>query len=63
MDMVNAIKRTLNTTTTENGATAYSSTLNAVLDLFALGGAYRNRPEADVVNLFAKAFEVPFLAS
>ena len=57
MDMVNAIKRTLNTTTTENGAIAYSSTLNAVLDLFALGGAYRNRPEADVISLFAKAFE------
>ena len=47
----------INIITTENGATAYNSTLNAVYDLFALGGSYRTRSEEDCVFLFKKAFE------
>lgn len=41
---------------TENGAKAYKSTLSKVYDLFAFGGAYRNRTDADVQYLFLSAF-------
>lgn len=41
---------------TENGATAYSTTRSAVYDMFALGGAYRQRSAEDCVELFKKAF-------
>ena len=53
--MINAMKAMMNEKLTENGAEAYSSTLNAVLDMFAFGGAYRQRDEGDVVALFQKA--------
>lgn len=43
--------------TTENGARAYKSTLNMVLDMFSLGGAYRNRSDEDCILLFKNAFE------
>ena len=42
---------------TENGAVALKSTLNAIYDLFALGGAYRTRSDDDCIYLFKKAFE------
>lgn len=42
--------------TTENGATAYSTTGSNVYDLFALGGAYRQRSEKDCISLFDNAF-------
>jgi len=54
---MNALKNENNYTYTENGAVTYKSTLNAVLDLFSLGGAYRVRSDVDVINLFKKAFE------
>ncbi len=54
---MNALKNENNYTLTENGATTYRFTLNGLLDLFALGGAYRTRSDADVINLFMKAFE------
>lgn len=52
-----SIKRTTNVKRTENGAVAHKSTLNAVYDLFAFGGAYRNRGEGDCRLLFKKAYE------
>ena len=42
---------------TENGAVKHNSTLSALYDLFAFGGAYRKRSDADVITLFAKALE------
>lgn len=50
-------------TTTMNGATALSTTGRKLYDLFALGGAYRNRPDTDCLELFFSAYkENPLLA-
>lgn len=53
---MNGLKNEHNYTYTENGALTYKSTLDGLLDLFALGGAYRTRTDTDVINLFMKAF-------
>ena len=42
---------------TANGALTHKSTLNPVLDMFAQGGAYRKRSEADKILLFKNAYE------
>ena len=42
---------------TENGAIAHSSTGNSLYDLFALGGAYRQRSEEDCIALFKRAYD------
>lgn len=55
--MLNAMKEMNNVGYTENGGVTYRSTMNGVMDLFALGGAYRSRSDADVILLFKKAFE------
>ena len=61
--LVNALNSYANTKTTENGATALSSTNSALYDMFALGGAYRTRSEEDCILLFKNAFEeAPLLA-
>ena len=54
---MNALRNENNFTYTENGAGTYTSTMDNVLDLFALGGAYRTRSESDCIVLFSKAFE------
>lgn len=51
------LKKETNYTYTSNMAITHKSTLNAVYDLFALGGAYRNRDDDDCILLFKKAFE------
>lgn len=43
-------------TNTENGATAYNTTLLRAYDLFALGGAYRSRSDEDIIDLFRQAY-------
>ena len=53
---MNALKTENNYTYTENGALTHKSTLSGLLDLFGMGGAYRTRSDADVINLFQKAF-------
>lgn len=55
--MLNSIKKELNKKLTENGAPAYSSTLNSVLDMFAFGAAYRNRSDEDMIALFECALD------
>lgn len=52
-----ALKNDANKTLTENGATTYKSTMSGLLDLFALGGAYRSRSDNDCIFLFKKAFD------
>lgn len=58
MTMLNALKGATNYTYTENGAITHKSTLNAVLDLFAIGAAYRKRTDEDCILLFKKAYEL-----
>lgn len=57
MNMLNAMKEATNFTYTENGALSHATTLDAVQDMFALGGAYRSRPDDDCILLFKSAFE------
>ena len=54
---MNALKTENNYTLTENGAVTYRSTMSGLMDLFALGAAYRTRSDVDCINLFKKAFE------
>ena len=41
---------------TENGAITHRTTKSDLLDMFAMGGAMRNRPDEDVILMFRKAF-------
>ncbi len=53
---LNGMKSTSNYTRTENGALTHTSTMNGLLDLFAMGAAYRTRSDEDVILLFKNAF-------
>lgn len=46
-----------NYTRTENGALTHKTTESNLLDLFAMGAAYRTRSDEDVILLFKNAFE------
>mgnify|MGYP003318872041 CR=1 FL=1 len=52
---MNGLTAATNFTYTENGAVTHKTTVSDLLDMFALGGAYRTRSDADVINLFNKA--------
>lgn len=54
--MLEHLKNAQNYTQTTNGAVAYKSTLDSVLDLFARGGAARNVSDRDVIALVDKAY-------
>lgn len=54
---LNALQVNENIKLTENGSITHKSTMNAVYDLFALGSAYRQRSDNDVLTLFSTAFE------
>lgn len=54
---LNKLKNDTNFTYTENGAVTHKSTLSKVFDMFAFGGAYRKRSDADVITLFKDAFQ------
>ena len=51
------LKNATNYTYTENGGLAHKTTMNAVYDMFSLGGAYRNRSDEDCILLFKNALE------
>lgn len=53
---VNTLNRANNFTYTENGALTHKSTESALMDLFAMGAAYRNRSTSDCIRLFERAF-------
>ena len=46
-----------NYTNTENGGVTHNTTKSAVLDMFALGGAFRSRSDKDCILLFKNAIE------
>ena len=50
------MKKETNWTSTENGAGAYNSTMNACLDMFGALGAMRHSSDADIISLFKNAF-------
>jgi len=56
-EFLNAMKSEFNYGYTENGGIKHKSTLNSVLDMFAMGGSMRNRPEEDIIRMFKKAYE------
>ena len=45
-----------NFTYTENGALTHKTTKSDLLDMFAMGAAYRTRSDSDVILMFRKAF-------
>ena len=55
--MLEAMKDATNFGLTENGAVKRVTTKSDLLDMFALGGAYRNRSDEDCILLFKKALE------
>ena len=55
--LLNALKDNTNFTRTENGALTHKTTKSDLLDMFAMGGAYRKRSNEDVILLFKKAYE------
>lgn len=54
---LNEMKQINNVDLTENGGITRKTTNSKVLDMFSLGGAYRNRSDADVILLFQNAIE------
>lgn len=54
---LNQMVKNDNLTYTENGGVTRKTTESKVLDMFAVGGAYRQRSDEDVILLFKNAFE------
>lgn len=54
---LNGMKTAANYTLTENGAVTHKSTMDGLMDLFAMGAAYRSRTDEDVIMLFKDAFD------
>ena len=53
---MNELEKSTNVAYTENGAISNRSSLDAVLDFFASGGAMRYNTESEIFDLFHKAF-------
>ena len=48
---LNALKNDTNLTYTENGALTHKTSMDALMDMFAMGAAYRSRSEEDCILL------------
>lgn len=55
--LLKELKKATNYTYTENGALTHKSTLNKCYDLFAFGGALRNRNEEAILRMFYDALK------
>lgn len=55
--LLNFMKQASNFTRTENGAITHKTTESALLDMFAMGGAMRQRSVGDVTLMFKKAYQ------
>ena len=56
MGFLEMLKVQSSQTRTFNGAKAWSTTGNACLDLFAVGGGMRYRQASDLISLFERAY-------
>lgn len=54
--LLNGMKNATNYGFTENGGLTHKTTTSALLDLFALGGSYREKSDDDCIFLFRKAY-------
>ena len=54
--MLNQMKKTVNTTRTENGAMTYSTSGSDCLDLFALLGGMRHQTDDEIIRRFEHAY-------
>lgn len=54
--LLTALSKKQSVTRTENGAKTFNTSTNACLDLFFMGGAFRNRSEEELIALFSKAY-------
>lgn len=62
-EFLNAMKIDTNYGLTENGGIKHNTTMNKILDMFAMGGAMRNRSDDDIIYMFKCAYgEDPTLA-
>jgi hypothetical protein len=55
-DFMTGLKNATNFTYTENGALTHKTTTSDLLDMFAMGAAYRSRSDEDCILMFRKAF-------
>ncbi len=53
---LNGLTNATNYTYTENGNLTHKTTRSDLLDMFAMGGAMRQRSDADIILMFRKAF-------
>lgn len=54
---MNGLRQAASYALTENGAVTYTTTNDALCDLFGMGAAYRTRSDEDCVFLFKKAYD------
>lgn len=55
-ELLKKLKEDLDLIKTENDAYTHNTTHSDLYDMFAMGGAMRNRPDEDVILMFRKAF-------